>query len=82
MFDLEYYNKITDFAKLVEKIEKMSGSYNNDYVYLQGARGPIRHRLKGEQNSVFFEFEAITLIVGEEYAEWFFNWKYKNFVSK
>jgi len=81
MFDLEYYNKITDFAKLVEKFEKKSGAYYNDFTLIKGARGPIIQRYKGEKNSLLFEFDAMTLIVGEEYAEWFFDWKYKNYKS-
>ena len=78
MFDLEYYNNITDFGKMVEKFEKKSGSYYNDFTLIKGQVNPAKRRLRSEQNSLWFEFDAMKLIVGEEYAEWFFDWKYKN----
>jgi hypothetical protein len=73
MFDLEYYNMITDYGKVCVKIDKAYlGHLNNLNVNKYYSKKIFDDHLNTKQ-SLFFEYEAMRIAVGDDYDRWFWN---------
>lgn len=75
MFDLEYYNLITDYGKVCVKIDESYKVHKNDLNVNKYFSKNLYDEHLNTKQSIFFEYKVMEIAVGKDYTEWYLNYK-------
>jgi hypothetical protein len=74
MFDLEYYNMITDYGKICVKIDTHYKDHLKNLNDMKYTSKFLYDKHLNIKQSLFFENDAMVLAVGKDYVDWYYNY--------